>query len=295
MSRSRTFEWFGRFKNGRTSTANDDRSGRPSTATIPSKVEQVRAVSTRIVVVPYAISVQVGIGYGSCQRILTEQLNTHRIAAKFVPRVLTQDQKDSRVAICQELKETVINDPTLLLNIITGDESIVCAYHLETKLQSSQWKRPGSKRPKKAHKQKSKLKTMMSCFFDQEGIVHWEFVPPGMTVNAHFYCAVLRRLHENVRRKRPQKWQNQNLIIHHDNAPAHRSFKVLQFLAKNYMTVIPHPPYSPDLAPCDFFLFPKLKLRMKGRRFDTIQEIQEESQWLLDTFPKRDLQGCFQA
>ena len=49
---------------------------------------------------------EVGIGYGSCQRILTEQLNVHRIAVKFVPRLLTQDQKDSRVAICQELKET---------------------------------------------------------------------------------------------------------------------------------------------------------------------------------------------
>ena len=96
------------------------------------------------------------------------------------------------------------------------------------------------------------------CFFDQEWIVHREFVPPGMTVSADFYCDVLRRLLENVRRKRPQKWRNKNLIIHHDNAPAHRSFKVSQ-LAKNNMTVIPHPPYSPDLAPCDFFLFPKLK------------------------------------
>ena len=77
---------------------------------------------------------EVGIGYGSCQRILTEQLNTHRTAVKFVPRVLTHDQKDSRLAICQELKETVINDPTLLLNVITGDESIVYAYDPETKL-----------------------------------------------------------------------------------------------------------------------------------------------------------------
>jgi len=94
-----------------------------------------------------------------------------------------------------------------------------------------------------------------------------------MTVNTDFYCDVLRRLHENVRRKRPQKWQNQNRIIHY-NAPAHRSFNVSQFLAKNNMTVIPHPPYSPNLAPCDFFLFPKLKLRMKGQTFDTTEEIQ---------------------
>jgi len=296
MSRSRTFEWFGRFKNGRTSTANDDRSGRPSMATAPSKVEEVRgAVNQDRRRTIHNLCAEVGIGYGSCQRILTEQLNMHRTAAKFVPRVLTQDQKDSRVAICQELKETVRNNPTLLLNVITGDESIVYAYDPETKLQSSQWKSLASPRPKKAHMQKSKLKTMLICFFDQEGIVHREFVPPGMTVNADFYCDVLRRLRENVRRKRPQQWQNQKLIIHHDNAPAHGSFKVSQFLAKYSMTVIPHPQYSPDLVPCDFFLFPKLKLRMKGRRFNTIEEIQEESQRVLDTIPKRDFQGCFQA
>jgi len=100
MSRSQTFEWFGRFKNGRTSTANDDRSGRPSTATTPSKVEQVRAaVNQDCRHTIHDLCAEVGIGYGSCQRILTEQLNMHQIAAKFVPRVLTQDQKDSRVAM----------------------------------------------------------------------------------------------------------------------------------------------------------------------------------------------------
>ena len=128
MSRSRTFEWFGRFKNGRTSTANDDRSGRPSTATTPSKVEQVRAAvnQDRRRRTIDDLCAEVVIGYGSCQRILTKRLNMHRIAAKFVPIVLTQDQKDNRVAIYQDLKETVINDTTLLLNVNTSDESNLC-------------------------------------------------------------------------------------------------------------------------------------------------------------------------
>jgi hypothetical protein len=59
------------------------------------------------------------------------------------------------------------------------------------------------------------------------------------------------------------------------------------------MTVIPHPPYSPDLAPCDFFLFPKMKFKLKGRRFDTI-EIQAESQRVLDTLIEKDFQEAFQ-
>jgi len=78
--------------------------------------------------------------------------------------VLTHDQKDLRVAICQDLNETVVNDPTLLLNVITGDESIVYAYDPETKLQSSQWKSPGSPRRKKVCLEKSKLKMMLILF-----------------------------------------------------------------------------------------------------------------------------------
>jgi hypothetical protein len=49
------------------------------------------------------------------------------------------------------------------------------------------------------------------------------------------------------------------------------------------MAAIPHPPYSPDLAPCDFLPFPKTKLKLKGRRFDTTEEIQTESQRVIDT------------
>jgi hypothetical protein len=60
------------------------------------------------------------------------------------------------------------------------------------------------------------------------------------------------------------------------------------------MAVIRHLPYSPDFAPCDFFLFPKMKLKLKGRRFDTIEEIQTESQRMLDTLIEKDFQEAFQ-
>jgi hypothetical protein len=67
-----------------------------------------------------------------------------------------------------------------------------------------------------------------------------------------------------------------------------------QFLTKYVMAVIPHPPYSPDLAPCDLFIFQKMKLKPKGRRFDTIEEIQAESQRVLDTVREKDFQEAFQ-
>ena len=111
----------------------------------------------------------------------------------------------------------------------------------------------GLQDPKKDVCKKSKLKTMLICFFDQEGIVHREFVPPGMTVNAHFYCDVLRRLRENVWRKKPQKWQNQNLVIHCNNAPAHRSFiKFRSFCPRTTWQWSPIPHTHPICLPVTF-------------------------------------------
>jgi len=62
---------------------------------------------------------------------------------------------------------------------------------------------------------------MLICFFDQKGIVHKEFVLPGQRVNAAFYVEVLKRLRENVRRKRLDQWWNNTWLLHHDNVPAH--------------------------------------------------------------------------
>jgi hypothetical protein len=82
-------------------------------------------------------------------------------------------------------------------------------------------------------------------------IVHKEFVPPGQTVNGKFYCEDLRQLRENVRHKRPEMW-NRDWLLQHDNAPAHTSLVVREFLTKNKVTTVLHPAYSPDLVPCDF-------------------------------------------
>jgi hypothetical protein len=120
-------------------------------------------------------------------------------------------------------------------------------------------------------------------------------VPKGQTVNSGFQCEVLRRLRKNMRRRRPN-FGEKIWLLHHDNAPSHNSAFTQQFLAKLEMAVIRHPPYSSDLLPCDFFLFPKMKLMLKRRRFDTIKEIQAESQRVLDavtcrTYRKRSKNG----
>ena len=105
---------------------------------------------------------------------------------------------------------------------------------------------------------------MLLAFFYFEGIVHHEYTPDGQTINKEFYLEVLGRLRESVRRKRLEKWQDNDWILHHNNAPTHTSHLVQQFLAKHSTAQLQQPPYSPDLALCDFFLFPRLKKVLKG-------------------------------
>ncbi|KYN36550.1 hypothetical protein ALC56_09095, partial [Trachymyrmex septentrionalis] len=97
-----------------------------------------------------------------------------------------------------------------------------------------------------------------------------------------------------IRQKRPDLWKNKNWLLHHDNAPAHTSLLVREFLTKNNTLMMPQPPYSPDLAPCDFFLFPKLKRPMKGRRYATIEEIKTASMEELNKITKNNFLKCFE-
>jgi len=145
-----------------------------------------------------------GIGYGTCQLVLTEELGIHHVAVKFVPRILTVDQKQQRVNVCTELRQLASDDETFLSRVITCDECWVYGYELETKQQSSQWKSPTSPRPKKASQVKSNFNRMIITLSDVKGTVHKEFAPAGQNVNFGFYCDVLRRLRENVRRGRPK-------------------------------------------------------------------------------------------
>ncbi|UYV60861.1 hypothetical protein LAZ67_1002633 [Cordylochernes scorpioides] len=107
------------------------------------------------------------------------------------------------------------------------------------------------------------------------------------------YLGIMRCLREAVRLKRHERWQNNDWILHVGNARPHTAHVVLQFLAKHSTIQIPHPPYSPDLAPNDFFLYPKLKMNLKGRKFDNVDMIQAESKATLRNLSKSDFISCF--
>jgi len=129
------------------------------------------------------------------------------VCVKFVPRLLTDDQREQRQTIARDLFERSCEDVQFLKSIVTGNESWVYGHDPETKQQSSKWKGPTSPRPKKGRQVRNKTKVMLLAFFDSEGIVHHEHAADGQTINKKFYVEVMRRLRSPKTTRKMAGWR----------------------------------------------------------------------------------------
>ncbi|KAJ4435479.1 hypothetical protein ANN_18095 [Periplaneta americana] len=121
------------------------------------------------------------------------------------------------------------------------------------KRQSNEWKHPGSSRPKKVCPTQSAVKVMFIVVYDNDGVILHHAVPPRQTANADYYCRFLQHhLRPALRRKR------RHLVILHDNARSHTTAAVVKDLLRRWQwEILEHPPYSPDMGPCNYDLFVK--------------------------------------
>lgn len=270
-----TRRWMREFENGRVSTEDLDRSGRPPSATLDDfvgKVQDLLQEDSRMTCSRMAS--YIGISKNSVHRILREKLEKRKIVAKWVPHVLTEDQRKTRRDISAEhLRRFQSEGKPFLQRIVACDETWAYAFEPELKRQSSEWHSPGSPRPTKALRSRAALKVMHITFFDCRGIVFDFPVPSQTTVNGELYLDVLRNhVKPAIRKKRPDLAKG-GVILLQDNAAPHRHHKVKEALQKWGWETLAHPPYSPDLSPCDFFLFPRIKEHLRGERFSDAEAI----------------------
>jgi hypothetical protein len=174
-------------------------------------------------------------------------------------------EQRSAIKFCVKLKETATETFEMLKS----------AYSEECLLRTSvfEWHERYIE-AQKVRMQKLHVKTMLTAFFYAKSIIHHELVPEKQTVNGKFHEEVIKRLVTQVCCVRPEFQESWTWYLLHDSAPAHSLGFASEFLAKRGIPVLCRPPYSHDLAPADFFLFPKLKIVMKGTRFETISLIQ---------------------
>ena len=149
MNRASVFAWHKRFKESRESVRDDERCGRSKEVRTPDLIGQIKNFMDKDRCVSIeTISAQFDVGVGTVHTIIREELKMRKICAKFVPRVLREDQKERRYHDSREMAELINLDPAVLDALVTCDENWICCYDPETKRQSSQWKHAGSPRPK---------------------------------------------------------------------------------------------------------------------------------------------------
>ena len=231
---------------------------------------------------------------GTVHTIIREELKRRKICAKLVPRVLREDQKERHCYDSSEMVELINSDLAVLDALVTCDECWIYCYDPEIKSQGSQWKHAGSPRPKKPRQSKSTHKLLMIPFFDITGMIYLHWVPTGQTVNKEYYVEVLREFRKRFPGKRPALFKSGQWHFHQDNAPVHNSILVTDYLTKTGIKIVPQPPYSTDLGPCDFWLFPKLKEKLRGCRYETIEEMKEAVTKVIDMLTQEDFHGAFQ-
>ena len=161
---------------------------------------------------------------------------------KFVPSVLSEDQKERRCHDSREMVELINSDPEVLDDLVTCDESWIYCYDPETKTQNFQWKHAGSPRPKKARQSKSTHKILMIPFFDSPGMIYMNWVPTGQTVNKEYSVEVLREFRKRFLGKRPALFKSGQWHFHQDNAPVHNSILFIDYLTKIGIKTVSHPP-----------------------------------------------------
>ena len=257
MNRASVFEWYKRFKEGRECVRDDERCGRSKEVNTPELIGQIknfmdkdRRVSRE------TISAQFNVSVGTVHTIIREELKMRKICVKFVPKVLRGDQKKKTLPARRRSSWSIQIQQFLILwgPVMKAESSTM------TKRQNSLWKHPGSSRMKKARQSKSTHKHLMIPFFWQ----HW--IPTGQTVNKEYYVEVLREFRKRFRRKKPELFKSGQWHFHLDNAPVHKSILVTDYLSKMGIKTVPQPPYSADLAPCDFCLLSSQAVVMRQLR-----------------------------
>ena len=264
-------KWVRHFNDGWESIENDPRMGRPvsvltekNVATVKTLIEEDARHTMQ------KIEELSGIHSSSVLKILRERLGLRKICARWVPYLLTDEQKQSWVRLASQVIEKYDKcDPRHLEEIVTGDETWIYHFQPDSKAKNKVWVSSEGKRPVNAGRCKTSNRMLYAIFFDSKGPVLHIPVPKGSSVNGKFYReSVLTQLVDFYQKRRPRT-SVRSIKLLHGNAPAHKSATVQEYLKESGLDVLDHPPYSLDLSPGDFWLFPRLKEMLAGHNFES--------------------------
>ena len=243
--------WKKKFESGVESIKNAPKSGRPKSASrkeIVSKIKEIIEGDARFTV--RDIARKVGISLSTVHLILKKHLKVRKISARWVPHLLTDEQKRQRVKVAKKLLQMFPKyDKKQFANVVTGDETWVHYFEPVRKVRNKIWATKHSKRPIIAKRSLSTKKVLYAIFFSGEGVAIKVPVKKGKSITGKYYKdVVLKKLKKYYQKRRPATGFKHVRLLH-DNAPAHTSAIVTEF-----WNCFASPPVFPRPCPM-WFLF----------------------------------------
>ena len=183
----------------------------------------------------------------------------------WIPYVLTQKNKNDRVNVARShLVRAKKKGDAFLERIVTGDEKWIL---YDNPVRSRSW-RPRGEAPKvRPRAELHPVKVLLCIWWDCQGVVYYELLRQGETINAKKYCEYLEKLAVALCENHHRLVNRDGVIFHHDNAKPHTAKITEEKLSELQWDVLPQPPYSPDIAPSDFYLFRSLQNSLNGKKF----------------------------
>lgn len=267
--------WVRRFKSGKNDVYDDPRCGAPKSAMNEKSIELVKcAIEEDPHITIQELADTHDLSTGTVHTIIHNELHMKKVCAKWVPHLLTEDQKKQRVTCATKMLAMFEPEgPKRLTDIVTGDETYVGFYNMPSKQANMVWIDEAGDRPVVLRPGFHTKKRLFTIFFNYAGPVVVDVLPNKSTMTTkHYTETVLTKVVAAIQEQRPTVGVSRTLLLH-DNASCHKARATTSYLEEQQVQVLPHPAYSPDLAPCDFWLFPTIKSRLAGRKFLRVQDL----------------------
>lgn len=249
--------WFKKFRSGDFSIEDEPRTGRPSELDNNALLLHIRDNPRSNV---RQIAEEFQCHYSTVDQHLGALGFTKQLG-RWIPHRLTEDQLENRVTICNSLLSRKRNFEWLR-ELVTGDEKWVLYFN---QTRQGQWIMRGETPEPDPKPNPHEKKVLLSVFWDYKGILSLELLQPNTTINAEYYCYQLDRLHNILSIQRSPKC---NVILLHDNARPHTALQTRNKIVNEFdLEILPHPSYSPDISPTDYYFFRHLSNHLREKHF----------------------------